>query len=155
MSLGGGGGGELQELAQQLEAIDEQVQALQGEIEGLQAEQREIDEAIEALGQLESGSTVQVPLGGGAYVRAEIADIDEVVVDLGGDYAAERDRDGAVDSLETKQETLDDRIDEVREDIAELESESERLEERAQQAQAQQMQQMQQMQQQQPESDDE
>jgi len=154
MSLGGGGG-ELQELAQQLEAIDEQVQVLRGEIEELQAEKREIDEAIEALGQLESGSTVQVPLGGGAYVRAEIADIDEVVVDLGGDYAAERDRDGAVDSLETKQETLDDRIDEVREDIAELESESERLEERAQQAQAQQMQQMQQMQQQQPESDDE
>ncbi|MFT4923330.1 MAG: prefoldin alpha subunit [Haloarculaceae archaeon] len=155
MSLGGGGGGgggnpQLQELAEQLEQLEEHREALEAEVEALQAEKRDIDDAIEAVQQLETGSTVQVPLGGDAYVRAEIDNIDEVVVDLGGGYAAERDQDGAVSTLESKQETLDDRIEDVRSEIATIETESEELEERAQQLQAQQMQQMQQQQQQQP-----
>jgi prefoldin alpha subunit len=148
MSMGGGNP-QLQELAQQLEEIEEQQEALEGEIERLQGEKQDINEAIDAIGELESGSTVQVPVGGDAYVRAEIQDIDEVVVSLGGGYAAERDQDGAVATLETKQDTLDERIEDLRSEIAELETESEKLEERAQQMQAQQLQQMQQQQQQQ------
>ena len=157
MSLGGGGGGggQLQQLAEEIQAIEEQVEALEGEIEGLQDEKLEIDEAIEALELLDSGDTVQVPLGGDAYVRAEVQDIDEIIVSLGGGYAAEREQDGAIDTLEQKKETLDDRIDEIRSDIAELESESQELEEQAQQMQQQQMQQhMAQMQQQADDEDE-
>ena len=136
MSLGGGGGQqELQELAQQLEAIEEQQQAIEAEIEGLQTRKQEVDEAIEAIENLETDSTVQVPLGGGAYLRATIGDIDEVTVELGGGYAAERGQDGAVETLESKKETLDDRIDDLRSEVAELESESEELEQKAQQMQ--------------------
>ncbi|MEF8776844.1 MAG: prefoldin subunit alpha [Haloarculaceae archaeon] len=149
MSLGGGGNQRLQELAQELEAIEEQKDAIQGEIAGLEAEKREIDEAIDAIDELDTGDTVQVPLGGGAFVRATIQDMAEIVVDLGGDYAAERDQDGAVSSLESKKEAVDDRIEDLRSEIAELETHSEELEQEAQQAQAQQMQQMQQQQQQQ------
>ena len=147
MSLGGGGGQqELQELAQQLEAIEEQQTAVEAEIEGLQTRKREIDEAIEAIDNLETDSTVQVPLGGGAYLRATIENIDEVTVELGGGYAAERDQDGAVETLESKKETLDDRIEGLRSEVAELESEGEKLEQKAQQMQQQQMQQVQQQQ---------
>jgi prefoldin alpha subunit len=97
---------------------------------------------------------VQVPLGGGAYLRAEVQDIDEVIVDLGGGYAAEQDQDDAVDALERKRDVLDDRIDDVQEEIDELESESDELEEQAQQMQQQmQQQQMQQLQQQQGEDE--
>ena len=131
----------------ELEAIEEQREAIEAEIQSLRTEQTEIDEAIEAIQTLESGSTVQVPVGGDAYIRAEIADIDEVVVSLGGGYAAERDQDGAVDSLESKQDTIDGRIEELQEQVSDLETESEELEERAQQMQAQQMQQLQQQQQ--------
>ncbi|MEF8781659.1 MAG: prefoldin subunit alpha [Haloarculaceae archaeon] len=147
MSLGGGGDSQLQELAQQLEALEQQREALEAEVEGLQAQKQEINEAIEAIEGLESESTVQVPIGGGAYIRAKIEDINEVVVDLGGGYAAERDQEGAVSTLETKQGTLDERIEDVRSEIAELETETEELEKRAQQLQTQQMQQMQQQQQ--------
>ncbi len=147
MSLGGGGGQqELQELAQQLEAIEEQQAAVEAEIEGLQTRKREIDEAVEAIDSLETDSTVQVPLGGGAYLRATIENIDEVTVELGGGYAAERDQDGAVETLESKKETLDDRIEGLRSEVAELESEGEQLEQKAQQMQQQQMQQVQQQQ---------
>ena len=89
-----------------------------------------------------------MPLGGGAYIRAEIQDIDEIIVDLGGDFAAEQEADDAADALRTKQEVLDDRIDEVRAEVGELEDESSELEQQAQQMQQQmQQQQMQQMQQ--------
>lgn len=152
MSLGGGGGNpEAQEIAQQIEELEQHQDALEEEIQDLQTQKQDIDEAIEAVENLDSGSTVQVPLGGGAYVRAEISDIDEVIVDLGADYSAERDRDGAVDSLGSKQETLDDRIEELRSEITEIETETERLEDRAEQLQSQQLQQMQQQQQQQGE----
>jgi len=150
MSLGGGGGGQqqMQQIAQEIEQIEEQIEALEEEISGLQNEQQEMNEAMEAIKAIESGDTVQVPLGGDAFLRAEIQDIDEVIVEFGAGYAAEQDQDDAVEILENKQDTLDERIEDVRSDIAGLETESEELEQQAQQMQQQQMQQMQQMQQQ-------
>lgn len=141
MSAGGGG---LQELQEQLEAIDQEISSLEQEIEGLRAEKRDMDDAMNALDHLESGDSVQVPLGGDAYVRAEITDIDEIIVSLGGGFAAERDQDGAADSLEQKKGTLDDRISDVQSDISDLEEESAKIEQRAQQMQQQQLQQLQQ-----------
>jgi prefoldin alpha subunit len=67
MSLGGGGGGgAMQELQQQLEALEQEKRAIEAEIEGDRERQSAIDEAIEAIETLETGSTVQVPLGCGA-----------------------------------------------------------------------------------------
>jgi prefoldin alpha subunit len=152
MSLGGNQ--QLQELAQQIQELEQQKEAVQGEIEALRAEQTEIDEAVEAIEKLDTDSTVQVPLGGGAYVRATVEDIKEIIVDLGADYAAERDEAGAVSTLESKRDTLDERIEDLQSEIAEIETETQDLESRAQQMQQQQMQQqMQGMQQQ--ESQDE
>ena len=148
MSLGGGGNPQAQEIAQQIEELEQHRAALESEIEGLQKQKRDVDDAIEAVGTLDTGSTVQVPLGGGAYVRAEVSAIDEVIVDLGADYSAERDQDGAVSSLESKKETLDGRIEELRSEIAEIETETDDLEKRAEQLQSQQLQQLQQQQQQ-------
>jgi prefoldin alpha subunit len=154
--MGGGGQQQLQQLSQELEAIDEEIAELEAEIEDLRTRQSDIDEAIEAIETLDSGSMVQVPLGGGAYLRAEIQDIDEVIVDLGGGYAAEQEQDDAVDALERKKGVLDDRIDDVEAEISELESESDEIEQQAQQMQQQmQQQQMQQLQQQQQEQGDE
>ena len=143
MSLGGGGGGggQLQQLAEEIQALEEEQEALEGEVEGLQNEKLEIDEAVEAIETLGTGDTVQVPLGGDAYVRAEVQDINEIIVSLGGGYAAEREQDDAIGTLERKKETLDDRIDDLQSEIAEIESESEELEQKAQQMQQQQMQQ--------------
>ncbi|MFB6111129.1 MAG: prefoldin subunit alpha [Halobacteriaceae archaeon] len=146
MSAPGGGRQQLQELSQELQAVEEQQAEVEANIEQLQTEKSEIDDAIEALDALESGSTVQVPLGGGAYVRAEVQEIDEVVVTLGGGYAAERTEGGAVETLQTKQETLDDRIEELNEELEELEERSQQLEQQAQQAQQQMMQQQMQQQ---------
>ena len=138
-----GGNPQMQELAEQLEALEQRQETLEAEIESLSAQKVAIGEAIEAIEQIDSGDTVQVPLGGGAYVRATVDDIDEVIVELGADYAAERNQDGAVETLESKRDTVDERIEEVREEIAEVESESDQLRQRAEQLQAQQLQQQQ------------
>ena len=134
---------QLQELAAQLEEIEKQRNALELEIDRMEETKEEIDEAIDAVAELESGSTVQVPVGGGAYVRATVEEIDEIIVELGADYAAERDREGATDTLEAKQETLDERIEELRSEIATLESKSQELEGRLEGMRAQQLQQLQ------------
>ncbi|MFW5974480.1 MAG: prefoldin subunit alpha [Natrialbaceae archaeon] len=149
----GGGGQQLQQLSQQLQAIDAEIEALETEIEALSTERAEIDEAVEALETLDSGSMVQVPLGGDAYLEAEIQDIDEVIVGLGGGYAAEQDRESAIDTLGHKQEVIAEQIDDLEADIEALEDESSDLEtqaqamqQRLQQQQQQQMAQMGQMQ---------
>ena len=138
-----GGDPQMQELSSQLEELEQHRQALQAEIESLQAQKRDVDDAIEAVENLETEMTVQVPIGGGAYVRAEIEDIDEIIVDVGADYSAERDQEGAVTTLEHKKETLDARIAEFREDIQQVESQSQQIEQQVEQLQAQQMQQLQ------------
>ncbi|MFB6280446.1 MAG: prefoldin subunit alpha [Haloferacaceae archaeon] len=146
----GGGQQQLQQLQQALEVIQGEIAELEGEIDELREEQRSIDGAVEAVETLETGSTVQVPLGGGAYVRAEVQDIDEVIVSLGGGYAAEQNREDAIAALERKRDALDDRVEDVREEIDDLEAESDDLEEQLEnlqsQLQQQQMQQLQQMQ---------
>lgn len=143
---GGGGRQQLQELSQEIQALEEEQAEVEASIEGLQGQVSDIDEAIEGLKALETGSTVQVPVGGGAYVRAEIQDIEEIVVTLGGGYAAERNEEGAIETLETKQETLEERITDLQEDLSELEERAEELEQRAQQAQQQMLQQQMQQQ---------
>jgi len=143
----------MQQLQQEIEQLEQEMEAIDEEVERLQEKKSDIDDAIEAIDVLESGSTVQVPVGGDAYVRATVDDIDEIVVSLGGGYAAERDQDGAVDTLETKKEALDGHIAGLQDNKAEVQGEMSELEQQAQQMQQQQMQQM--MQQQEEQQPDE
>ncbi len=136
-----GGGGQLQALQQEMQALAERREELDAEIESLHEEKREIDEAIEGLDVLETGSTVHVPIGGDAFVRATIEDADEIVVSLGANFAATEDRDQAGETLETKKERLDERIEDLREEQSQLAEQESRLEQEAQQAQQQMLQQ--------------
>lgn len=137
----GEAGQHLQELSAQLQELEQVQSQLQTQIEAAQASQQEVTEAIDALGDLETDDVVQVPLGGGAYVRATIEDIDEVIVDLGADYAAEQTRDGAIDALERRSDHIEEQIEELREGMAEIEADMDELEGRAEQLQQQMMQQ--------------
>ena len=128
-----GGEEELQQLSQQIQAVESQLESIQTEIQNLRARQGDIDEAVEAIESLETGSTVQVPVGGGAYVRATVDDIDEVIVDIGADYAAERGQDGAVSLLEERKALVADRIDELNDAAAQLRSQGEELSQEAEQ----------------------
>lgn len=143
--MSGSDDGELEDLSQQLQVVEAQLEAVQEEVQVLRERQNEIDDAIAAIETLRTGSTVQVPIGGGAYVRAAIEDIDEVIVGIGGGYATEQSETEAVDVLEDRQSRIDDRLDELTSVMAELQQQSEELGQRArehlQQRQQQQLQQ--------------
>lgn len=131
---------ELQQVSQQLQLIQSQLQELAAEQERLRGSVQRLDGAIDALERLESGSTVQVPLGGNTYVRAEIQDVDEVLVAIGADYSAQRSRDGAIETLNERRSIVEERIQTLAEHLAELESKGAELEQHAQRiAQAQQV----------------
>lgn len=141
MSRGGGGQQQLEALSQKIEELEEVEQELERQIDAFETEKAEIDEAIEGLDALETGSIVQVPVGGDAHVRAEIQSIEVVVVNIGADYAVEQPSDDAVDILEDKKDTLDDRIEEAQSEIVDIEEELSGLEQQAQQSQQQLLQQ--------------
>lgn len=143
--MSGSDDGELEDLSQQLQVVEAQLEAVQEEVQVLRERQNDIDDAIAAIETLHTDSTVQVPIGGGAYVRAAIEDIDEVIVGIGGGYATEQTETEAVDVLEDRQSRIDDRLDELTSVMAELQQQSEELGQRArehlQQRQQQQLQQ--------------
>lgn len=124
------------EMSQELQAIQAEIQELTRERESRRATLENLEGAVDALERLESDSTVQVPLGGSAYVRASIEDIDEVIVDIGGGFSAQRDRDGAISTLRERQDTVEQQIEEMTERLGELQSESGDLEQQLQQVAA-------------------
>lgn len=123
---------ELQKLSQQLEAVESRLEALYTEVRTLQSRKADIDEAINAIESLDAGATVQVPVGGGAYIRATVDTVDEVIVGIGGGYATEGTEEDAISHLEDRQDRIDDRIEQLHEAIAELEAQGEELGQEAQ-----------------------
>lgn len=123
---------EFQQTAQQLQAIESQLESLERQVQTLQARKAEIDDAIEAIEGLDSGSTVQVPVGGSAYVRATVDDMEEVIVGIGGGYASEQSEGDAISILEDRHDRLDDDLEEIGEAIAELRERGEELDREAQ-----------------------
>lgn len=147
MSQGQEASQHLQELSQQLQELDQVEGQLEAQIQSARARREEVEDAIEALQELETDATVQVPLGGDAYVKARIEDIEEVIVDLGGDFSAEQTREGAIDALERRTEQVDEQIERIEESLEEVGEDIEQVESRAQQLQQQLMQQQAQAQQ--------
>lgn len=137
MSQGQDANQALQTLSQQLQELDAVQDQLQTQLEALQTRKSEVQSAIDTLDDLESGSTVQVPLGGDAFIKADIPDIDEVIVSLGADFAAERTRDGAIDALEQRIRDIEEQIENVQSNLNEVASDIEEVEGQAQQVQQQ------------------
>lgn len=137
MSQGQQAGAALQELSQQLEELEAVKEQLADQLGATQTEKQEVKTAIETLGDLETGSTVQVPLGGDAYVRAEIQDIEDVIVSLGADYAAERSQAGAIETLENRIDQLDEQIAEIQDNLSDVDTDIQEVESHAQQVRQQ------------------
>jgi len=125
--------GRLQQMAAQLQELDQVIDVLRSQVQRMRLEQAELRDAVEAIESLDDGDEVQVPLGGGAFVRAAIEDMDAVIVGLGAGYAAERGEAEAVELLEGQAERLQSEIDEATDAIADLEAQGEELGAQAQQ----------------------
>ena len=123
----------IQALSQQLQELDEVQGQLQEQLEAALTRQHEVSAAIESLEAIETDSRVQVPLGGDAYVKADIVDIDEVIVKIGSDYAAEQSRDDAISILEERSDRIGEQINELRESLDQVDANIQQAESQAQQ----------------------
>jgi prefoldin, archaeal alpha subunit/eukaryotic subunit 5 len=129
--------GAMTQLSQELQVVDRQIEQLEAEVTQIRTQQSSMREAVRAIGELDTGATVQVPLGGGAFVRASIEDIDEVIVELGGDYAAEQDATTASETLQRKRAALDERAEELLEELETVVARRSELEQQVQAIQQQ------------------
>lgn len=135
------GSDDLQELSAQLQQLTQVESEIETQIQGTQTRLQEVNEAIDALNELETDSTVQVPVGGDTYVRATIDDIDGVIVSLGADFAAEQTREEAIEILNDRIDLIEDGLEELQETLEDVQSDIEQLQGRAEQLRQQRAQQ--------------
>lgn len=112
-----------QTLQKQAEVYNENYQEL---VENMNELEQTAD-AIDEVKQAAEGKEVLVPLGSGAFARATIASVDEVIVGLGGDVFVEEPVDEAADTIQQRQSALKQAQDDLQEKIQETAEELEEL----------------------------
>jgi len=69
--------------------------------------------AVDTLGKTEDCSKVMVPLTSSMYVEGTIENRDQLLVDIGALYYAEKDCKGAADYLQRKQVSVNENVKKV------------------------------------------
>ncbi len=123
---------DVQRLSQEYEELGEAIQQLQQAKAQVDAQINGCEGAVESLESIDSGEDILVSLGGDTRIRANVEDIEEVLVGVGADVTLELERGEAVEQLEEKI----DKLEAQKKDLdAEIQDKEERLQEVAQQAQ--------------------
>ncbi|MBS1264033.1 MAG: Prefoldin subunit alpha [Methanonatronarchaeales archaeon] len=115
------GGEELQEVIRELELRGARVEGLQTVYRSLVQGVEDSTSGIETLNSLrERGedSEILLPLRGGAFVRASLESVDEVLVSM-DDVVVEGSLDEAVGDLENRRDELRERMEEVQSSLQE------------------------------------
>jgi len=96
----------------QLRRIIYELQLMQGSAEMLQqrldllrtamADLRVAESSLSALKELEEGTSILVPAGGGTFVNANIGDLSSVIVGVGANVSIEMDIDGALEDASSR-----------------------------------------------------
>jgi prefoldin alpha subunit len=84
---------ELERLVVELQLLENALDTLQTRVGLVNASINELQQAnatLEGLKTEQKGSTILVPLGGGAYMKATIEDEKRLIVGIGADVAAEK-----------------------------------------------------------------
>lgn len=123
---------DVQRLSQEYEELGEAIQQLQQAKAQVDAEISGCEDAVESLETIESGSEIFVSLGGDTRIRATVEDVEDVLVGVGADVTLELERGDAVEQLEEKIDELESQKADLDQEI---ESKEERLQQVAQQAQ--------------------
>lgn len=84
---------ELEQLIYELQLLERASETLQTRIGLVNASMNELQMAnatLEGLKNEEKGSSILVPLGGGAYLKATIEDVERLIIGVGADVALEK-----------------------------------------------------------------
>ncbi|HET6405601.1 MAG TPA: prefoldin subunit alpha [Candidatus Thermoplasmatota archaeon] len=117
---------ELRELVMRSDQIRQQLGAMEAQREYLMevaAEARRALQTLEHMGQAAPNESILVPLGGGAYVRASVAEPGKTLTNLGSGVHAELPSSEAAARLRARVENLDNAQQALSKDIGRLSDE--------------------------------
>ncbi|HIP17413.1 MAG TPA: prefoldin subunit alpha [Methanothermococcus okinawensis] len=97
---------EIQKQLYQLELYNQQVNKLQEELEKIELMRLEVLKSIESMDELKNSKELLVPLGGGAFVKAEVVDCEKIIVGAGADVFVEKSTSEVVQDFKKYAEEL-------------------------------------------------
>jgi prefoldin alpha subunit len=99
------------------------VNALQQRLQLINAAVSELNMAQDSLKDLkniEKGSPLLVPIGGGVFMNTELGDIKKVIVDIGADVSLEMRYESAVKDISERLTEMEDAQTSVREQLTQI-----------------------------------
>ncbi|KPJ14513.1 Prefoldin subunit 5 [Papilio machaon] len=106
----------LPQLAQLKQQVDHDLQVFQESLQALKiAQGKFVDsgETVEKLTPATKGKTILVPLTSSMYVSGTIADTDNVIIDIGTGYYAQKDIEGAKDYFKRKVQFVTEQMEKI------------------------------------------
>ncbi|KAJ2947429.1 hypothetical protein O0L34_g17207 [Tuta absoluta] len=106
----------LHQLAQLKQQLDQELNVFQDSLQTLKIAQGkfvESGESVEKITPDTKGKTVLVPLTGSMYVPGSIADTDNVIIDIGTGYYAQKDIEGAKDYFKRKVQFVSEQMEKI------------------------------------------
>jgi prefoldin alpha subunit len=135
---------QLRQLVTEMRMMEGSVNTLQQRLQVVLASVSELRLAKQSLGDLkdiESGSNLLVPVGGAAFINANLGDVDKVVVGIGADVSLEMEYDDAVkdvderlQEMEKAQTSIEQQLGQIMAQLQSHQSMAERLSAEIQQA---------------------
>ena len=135
---------QLRQLVTEMRMMEGTVNTLQQRLQVVLASVSELRLAKQSLGDLkdiESGSNLLVPVGGAAFINANLGDVDKVVVGIGADVSLEMEYDDAVkdvderlQEMEKAQTSIEQQLGQIMAQLQSHQSMAERLSAEIQQA---------------------
>ena len=101
---------QLRQLVTEMRMMEGTVNILQQRLQVVLASVSELRLAKQSLGDLkdiESGSNLLVPVGGAAFIKASLGDIDKVVVGIGADVSLEMEYDDAIKDVDERLQEME------------------------------------------------
>lgn len=101
---------QLRQLVTEMRMMEGTVNTLQQRLQVVLASVSELRLAKQSLGDLkdiESGNNLLVPVGGAAFIKASLGDVDKVVVGIGADVSLEMEYDDAVKDVDERLQEME------------------------------------------------
>lgn len=103
----------LQQMITQLNTYKSQAEMLQKQVEALQQSMAELDVLEKTIDDLQNKDSVEslVPVGGGAFMKAEIKDTSNIIMSIGAGIAVKQTAEEAKVTVESQKDELKDSLD--------------------------------------------
>ena len=107
-----------------------ELQLMQGTAETLQqrlailqnamADLRVAEESLKGLDEAEEGAPVLVPMGGGTFVRAELGDLSNVIINVGAEVSIDMALEDAIENVKGRLEDIEKASGSVEEQLQQI-----------------------------------